>query len=205
MSRSSGGKERKVIRSRGGEEELSAVSSKSKKIKKPQAFAPDGLLQMRAQLSRMETRIETVEEELRLEKQKNAALLQQSHLSPSLNPAQSCQDNPPTVSERSCNGKKAKTAPVSGSGEDFKTKEELKKRNSQDGLERKRSLGEERDDQLVTPVKRRKQQEENGGGLGRCRGVLSTPTSPRPRGGLSSPKKPGCAVGSPTRSTRGGR
>merc|ERR1719370_2669783 len=81
MSRSSGGKERKVIRSRGGEGELSAVSSKSKKIKKPQAFAPDGLLQMRAQLSRMEARIEAVEEELRQEKQKNAAL-QQKQLEP---------------------------------------------------------------------------------------------------------------------------
>ena len=139
-----------LLRSRGGEEELSAVSSKSKKIKKPQAFAPDGLLQMRAQLSRsnkklpyqfcenrMETRIETVEEELRLEKQKNAALLQQSHLSPSLNPAQRCQDGgATTVSQTSsCIGKKAKTAPLGGSGDGLKTKVGLKKRSSQGGLE----------------------------------------------------------------------
>ena len=69
------------------------MSSKSKKIKKPQAFVPDGLLQMRAQLSRfnrqifyvfqqhyrMEARIEAVEEELRQEKQKNAALEQSHH------------------------------------------------------------------------------------------------------------------------------
>ena len=41
-----------LLRSTGGEEELSAVSSKSKKIKKPQAFARDGILLMRAQLSR---------------------------------------------------------------------------------------------------------------------------------------------------------
>ena len=75
------------LRSTGGEDELSAVSSNSKKIKKPQTFAPDGLLQMRAQLSRfnhyrfscnsishrMEARIEAVEEELRQEKQKNAS------------------------------------------------------------------------------------------------------------------------------------
>ena len=33
-------------------DELIAVSSKSKKIKKPQPFAPEGLLQLRAQLSR---------------------------------------------------------------------------------------------------------------------------------------------------------
>ena len=39
-------------RSTGGEDELIAVSSKSKKIKKPQPFAPEGLLQLRAQLSR---------------------------------------------------------------------------------------------------------------------------------------------------------
>ena len=74
------------LRSTGGENVLSAVSSNSKKIKKPQTFPPDGLLQMRAQLSRwnyymfssnsishrMEARIEAVEEELRQENQKNA-------------------------------------------------------------------------------------------------------------------------------------
>ena len=34
------------------EQQLSAVSTKSKKIKKKKDSAPDGLLQMRAQLSR---------------------------------------------------------------------------------------------------------------------------------------------------------
>ena len=84
----------------------------------------------------METRIEAVEEELRLEKQKNAALLQHSHLSPSLNP-QSCQDSvATTVSQTSsCNGKKAKTAPLGGSGDGFKTKRHLKMGSSQGGLE----------------------------------------------------------------------
>ena len=126
------------------------MSSKSKKIKKPQAFAPDGLLQMRAQLSRsniesildqfcqnrMEARIEAVEEELRFEKQKNAALLQQSLLSPSVNPAQSSQDSiATTVSKSSCNGKKTKTAPLPGSGDYFKIKVDLEKRSSQGELE----------------------------------------------------------------------
>ena len=126
------------------------MSSKSKKIKKPQAFVPDGLLQMRAQLSRfnhqifyvfqqhyrMEARIEAVEEELRQEKQKNA-VLEQSHLSASLNPAESCQDivDLATVSQSIADGKKAKTAPSSGAGDCSKTKRELKKRSSHGGHE----------------------------------------------------------------------
>ena len=41
-----------LLRSTGGEEKLRALSSKSKKIKKPPASARDEILQMRAQLSR---------------------------------------------------------------------------------------------------------------------------------------------------------
>ena len=126
------------------------MSSKSKKIKKPQAFVPDGLLQMRAQLSRfnpqifyvfqqhyrMEARIEAVEEELRQEKQKNA-VLEQSHLPASLNPAESCRDivDQATVSQSSADGKTVKTAPSSGSGDCSKTRRELKKRSSHGGHE----------------------------------------------------------------------
>ena len=85
---------------------------------------------------RMEARIEAVEEELRQEKQKNAAL-EQSHLSASLNPAESCQDilDLASVSQSSADGKKAKTAPSSGSGDGFKTRLELKKRNREGGHE----------------------------------------------------------------------
>ena len=78
----------------------------------------------------MEARIEAVEEELRQEKQKNAAL-KQSHLSAT------CQDilDLTSVSQSSADGKKAKTAPSSGSGDGFKTRLELKKRNREGGHE----------------------------------------------------------------------
>ena len=66
-------------------------------------------------------------------------------------------------------------------------------------------MGEDGDDQSVTPVKRRKQQEKIEGDIARSKGVLSTPPSPGRRGVRSSSKKPECAVGSPTRSTRCGR
>ena len=105
---------------------------------------------MRAQLSRcyyymfssnsishrMEARIEAVEEELRQEKQKNAAL-EQSHSSASLNPTESCQDivDLATVSQSSADGKKTKTAPSSGAGDCSKTRRELKKRSSHGGHE----------------------------------------------------------------------
>jgi len=188
---------RPVIRSTGGEGELSAVSSKSKKIKKPQAFAPDGLLQMRAQLSRMEARIEAVEEELRQEKQKNASLLQQSQMPLHPISAGSCQDNLATASQCS-NGKKAKTTSSGGSaGDSLKVQVELKKRGSQGGLERKRSKEEDGEDLPVTPVKRRKQEEENKGDLARVRagyhsmsGSGGAPNSPaRSRGVLSTPTR----------------
>ena len=85
---------------------------------------------------RMEARIEAVEEELRQEKQKNAAL-EQSHQSASLNPAESCRDiiDIATVSESSADGKKTKIAPATGSGDGLKTRLELKKRSSQGGIE----------------------------------------------------------------------
>ena len=85
---------------------------------------------------RMEARIEAVEEELRQEKQKNAAL-EQSHLSASLNPAESCQDilDLASVSQSSADGKKAKIAPSSGSGDGSEIRLELRKRGSQAGHE----------------------------------------------------------------------
>ena len=186
---------------------------------------------MRAQLSRfnhyrfsrnsishrMEARIEAVEEELRQEKQKNAAL-QQGHLSTSLNPGES---SVATVSQSSGEGKTAKTTTTSGSGDGLKTKRELKnRRSSQDGLEqltlldcsvqRKRSLGEDGDNQLVSPVKRRKQQGENEGGLSRSRGRLSSqsgsqgvPNSPRrSKGGQNIPTRSRGLPSTPT-SSRG--
>ena len=165
----------------------------------------------------MEARIEAVEEELRQEKQKNAAL-QQGHLSTSLNPGES---SVATVSQSSGDGKKAKTTTTSGSGDGLKTKRELKnRRSSQDGLEqltlldcsvqRKRSLGEDGDNQLVSPVKRRKQQGENEGGLSRSRGRLSSqsgsqgvPNSPRrSKGGQNIPTRSRGLPSTPT-SSRG--
>ena len=80
-------------------------------------------------------------------------------------------------------------------------------------LQRKRSLGEDGDNQLITPVKRRKQQEENEGGLatrsrGRCSsqsGSLCVPNSPRrPRGVLNTVTRSRGLPSTPT-SSRGVR
>ena len=93
----------------------------------------------------MEARIEAVEEELRLEKQKNASLERQSRQSAILGPAVSCQGLA-TDCQRGGDGKKTKTTPSgrsgdgkaktsSGPGDDLKTGLGLKERRSQGGLE----------------------------------------------------------------------
>ena len=152
----------------------------------------------------MEARIEAVDEDLHQEKQKNATL-QQGRLSTSLHPGES---SVATVSQSSDDGKKAKTTPASGSGDGLKTKRDSKKRWSrQDGLvqlillgsslQRKRSLGEDGDNQFVSPIKSRKQQEKNEGALSRTRGRFSSqsgsrgiPNTPRRlRGGQNIPTR----------------
>ena len=75
-------------------------------------------------------------------------------------------------------------------------------------LQRKRSLGEDGDNQFITPAKRRKQQGENKGVLARSRGRCSNqsgsrgvPNSPRrSRGGLSALARSRELPSTPTRS-----
>jgi len=151
------------------EQHLSAVSTKSKKIKKRKDSAPDGLLQMRAQLSRMEARIEAVEEELRQEKQKNAAL-QQKQLEPI---SSHCGAGDVTRSLEN-SFEIVNTPPTSGLGEDDTTAGSDDSLNS-GGLQsqRKRSSSRDCSDQAVTPVKRRKQQQDDvKGGLEKTREVV---------------------------------
>ena len=83
----------------------------------------------------MEARIEAVEEELRLEKRKNAALERQSRLSASLNPAESCQDilDLATDSQSSADGNEVKAS--SGSDDSLKNRLKRKKGCSQGGFE----------------------------------------------------------------------
>ena len=92
----------------------------------------------------MEARIEAVEEELRLEKQKNASLERQSRQPAILDPV-SCQGLG-TDCQRGGDGKTTKTTPSGnsgdgkaktsgGSGDDLKTRLGLKKRSSHGGLE----------------------------------------------------------------------
>ena len=71
-------------------------------------------------VGRVEARIEAVEEELRLEKQKSAAL-QQKQMSPSSNAAEICQEGGVVPQCSRCSGKSATAELSDGSGDNSKT------------------------------------------------------------------------------------
>ena len=81
-------------------------------------------------VGRVEARIEAVEEELRLEKQKSAAL-QQKQMSPSSNAAEICQEGGVVPQCSRCSGKSATAELSDGSGDNSKTS--VKKRSSKGG------------------------------------------------------------------------
>ena len=76
-----------------------------------------------------------MEEELRLEKQKSAAL-QQKQMSPSSNAAEICQEGGVAPQCSRCSGKKAMAELSGGSGDNSKTS--VKKRSSKGGEQVKR-------------------------------------------------------------------
>ena len=86
-------------------------------------------------VGRVEARIEAVEEELRLEKQKSAAL-QQKQMSPSSNAAEICQEGGVVPQCSRCSGKSATAELSDGSGDNSKTS--VKKRSSKGGEQVKR-------------------------------------------------------------------
>ena len=88
-------------------------------------------------VGRVEARIEAVEEELRLEKQKSAGL-EQNQMSQRSNAAEICQEGGVVPQCSRCSGKSATAELSDGSGDNSKTS--VKKRSSKGGEQVKRIM-----------------------------------------------------------------